>query len=90
MAAIVWDENAQTIFDTVIGNLPQFHRSIAEQLVKESAEMIASKREASKVEEEDLIRAFFNEVPPAFRDMMCRLFQQLDIQYQQYIDNGNT
>ncbi|MBN2482936.1 MAG: hypothetical protein JXD21_01880 [Candidatus Omnitrophica bacterium] len=89
MASVAWAKNAQDIFDKVIGNLPQFHRSIAEHLVKESAEAIAGARDSRTVEEEDLIKAFFCEVPPAFRDMMRRLFQQLEVPYKQYIEDGD-
>ena len=90
MSSIQWDKKAQDIFDTVIGNLPQFHRSIAEQLVKECAEEIAASRGSQSVQEKDLIEAFFREVPPAFRDMMRRLFQHLHIDYQQFVDDAGA
>lgn len=90
MSSLQWDKNAQDVFDTVIANLPQFHRSIAEQLVKECAEDLASSRGSQSVQEKDLIEAFFREVPPAFRDMMRRLFQQLHIEYKQYVDDAGA
>lgn len=82
---IKWNEKAKEIFDKVIGNLPQFHRSIAEQLVKETAESLARERSSEAVEEQDVVIAFFKEVPPAFKDMMKRLFSQHNIEYSQYI-----
>ena len=36
MPDIQWTPKAKEIFDKVISNLPQFHRTIAEKLVKES------------------------------------------------------
>ena len=82
---IKWDDKAKGDFDKIIENLPQFHRSIAEQLVKESAETQAKERNSEIVEEKDLVVAFFKEVPPAFKDMMKRLMNQQAIDYSQYI-----
>ena len=42
------------------------------------------------VEEKDLIEAFFREVPPAFRDMMRRLFQKLHVDYQKYVNDADA
>ncbi len=82
---IKWNDKAKEDFDKIIENLPQFHRTIAEQLVKESAEMQAQERKAEFVEEKDLVVAFFKEVPPAFKDMMKRLMNQQGINYSQYV-----
>ena len=78
-----WNNDAKELFDKVIGNLPQFHRSIAQVLVKETAEDLSGEQPVTKA---NLIRAFFKEVPPAFKDMMTRLFDQLKIDYAQYIN----
>ncbi len=83
--SIEWNKDAQEHFDKVIENLPQFHRSIAERLVKEKSEELAQGRNSTKVEDKDVVVAFFQEVPPAFKDMMKRLFGNLDIDYKQYI-----
>jgi hypothetical protein len=85
MTTMPWNQRSKEIFDKVIGNLPQFHRSIAEKLVKESAENLARERGVGEVEESDLIKAFFKEVPPAFKDMMTRLFEQLKVEYKDYV-----
>jgi len=74
-----WSLRARETFSKILVHLPQFHRSIAERLVKETAETIASQKGKTEVEEVDLIEAFFNEVPPAFKGMMERLFNQLGI-----------
>jgi hypothetical protein len=88
MQEIEWSHNAKEIFSKVIGTLPQFHRSIAERLVKESAQDLARSRGSQLVQEEDLIRAFFQEVPPAFKGMMKRLFQRLRIDYSQFVQDA--
>lgn len=84
MSEINWNPKAKEIFDKVIGNLPQFHRTIAERLVKESAEEIAKNKNLASVEEKELMEAFFKEIPPAFKDMMKRLFTKLNIDYEKY------
>jgi len=84
--SIKWNENTKNYFDKVIGNLPQFHRSIAEKLVKEKSEELAKQRGSELVQDQDMVRAFFQEVPPAFKDMMKRLFSQLNIDYSGCID----
>ncbi len=86
METLNWNPKAKEIFERVIFRLPQFHRSIAQRLVKESAEMLAKERKAQEVEEEDLIKAFFKEVPPAFKEMMQKLFDKLNIPYKNYIE----
>lgn len=80
-----WDDKAKEHFDKIIENLPQFHRSIAEQLVKESAETMAKQRNSEIVEDRDVVVSFFNEVPPAFKDMMKRLMSQQGVDYTQYV-----
>ena len=84
MPEMQWSAKAKEIFDKVISNLPQFHRSIAERLVKESAEEIAKNKKLTIVEEKELVEAFFQEIPPAFKDMMKRLFTKLGIEYEKY------
>lgn len=82
---IKWDNIAQEHFDKIVGNLPQFHRSIAERLVKQKAEELAQQRKSELVEDKDFITALFQEVPPAFKDMMKRLLEKQNVDYTQYI-----
>ena len=85
---IKWDDKASQIFDEVISNLPQFHRNIAKDLVKTRAEELACERGSECVEEKDLIVAFFQEIPPAFKEMMKRLFSHLNIDYSRFISES--
>ncbi|MFH1504911.1 MAG: DUF2621 family protein [Candidatus Omnitrophota bacterium] len=87
---IEWNQDAKSSFDKVISNLPQFHRSIAERLVKEKARELANQRNSQIVENQDVVRAFFQEVPPAFKDMMKRLFSQLNIDCCSYADESGN
>ncbi|MFA6281902.1 MAG: hypothetical protein WCY05_05320 [Candidatus Omnitrophota bacterium] len=84
MSEMNWDAKAKEIFEKVTSNLPQFHRTIAQKLVKESAEEIAKTKGLNTVEEKELVEAFFKEIPPAFKEMMKRLFTKLNIEYEKY------
>lgn len=83
--AIIWNGETKSKFDRILENLPQFHRTIAEQLIKQKSEELAEARDSKEVEDKDLVVAFFQEVPPAFKGMLQRLLSQLDIDYSQYI-----
>ena len=82
---IIWNGETKSKFDRIIENLPQFHRTIAEQLIKRKSEELAEARDSQEVEDKDLVVAFFQEVPPAFKGMLQRLLSQLNIDYSQYI-----
>ncbi|MCF7877534.1 MAG: DUF2621 family protein [Candidatus Omnitrophica bacterium] len=86
---IKWQDSAKDKFNKVIQSLPQFHRTIAERLVHQKAEEIAALRNSTLVEEKDLVKAFFQEVPPAFCEMMKRLFEHLNIDYSKYIEKSD-
>jgi len=85
---VIWNEETKSKCDRIIENLPQFHRTIAEQLIKQKSEELAKARDSKEVEDKDLIVAFFQEVPPAFKDMLERLLNQLNIDYSQYISQA--
>lgn len=81
---IIWNGETKSKFDRILENLPQFHRTIAEQLIKQKSEELAEARDSKEVEDKDLVVAFFQEVPPAFKGMLQRLLSQLNIDYSQY------
>ncbi len=85
---VKWSQEAKSVFDKVISNLPQFHRTIARQLVKNTAEDLARNSSRQEVLTEHCIKAFFKEVPPAFLEMMKKLMAKLGIEYEQYIDEA--
>ena len=87
---IKWNRETEDTFKRVIDHLPQFHKSIAEQLVKERSEELARARNCKYVEDKDLITAFFQEVPPAFKEMMKRRFAYLNIDYSQYLTDEQS
>lgn len=79
-----WQPQTQEKFRQVISRLPIFHRRIAESAVNRKAEENASLRNVSQVEEQDVIAAFFSDVPPPFYSMMIRLLDEAGFDYKKY------
>jgi len=79
-----WDPKTQEKFKTVISKLPIFHRRIAESAVYKKAQENALARSVSQVQEEDVIAAFFSDVPAPFYSMMIRLLEQTGFDYKKY------
>lgn len=79
-----WEAVAQEKFKMVISKLPIFHRHIAESAVKERAEESARLRASAQVQEQDIIAAFFSDVPSPFYSMMIRLLEQSGFDYKKY------
>jgi hypothetical protein len=81
---IVWEPVAFKKYEEMITKIPHFHRDIAKQVVNKRAEQNALERKASMVEEGDIIRAFFSEVPVTFYSLMVRLMEDVKFSYKQY------
>jgi len=85
MSEIRWDPDVEKRFNETVKKMPLFHRGIAENLVKERAEIIARDKNKSEVSEEEVVQAFFQEVPPAFKGMMKKLLHEMKIDYTKYV-----
>lgn len=79
-----WDNNTQERFRAMIGKIPVFHRHITENAVTIKAQELAKIRNSSKVEEQDVVGAFFSDVPSPFYSMMVRLLEQTGFDYKKY------
>lgn len=79
-----WEKEALAKFKSMIEKIPLFHRKIAEQVVHKKAELNAKERGSSVVEESDILRAFFSEVPLAFYSLMVRLLDEVGFNYKEY------
>lgn len=79
-----WDTQIQQKFKVMISKIPVFHRRIAESIVTKKAEENALARNAACVEEQDVIAAFFSDVPFPFYSMMVRLLEQTGFDYKKY------
>ncbi len=87
-----WEKSALTKYKNMIQRIPLFHREIADQVVTKKATQNAQKRGSEIVEECDILRAFFSEVPMTFYGLMIRLFEEVGFDYNKYdpSHNGKT
>ncbi|PIQ89207.1 MAG: hypothetical protein COV72_04190 [Candidatus Omnitrophica bacterium CG11_big_fil_rev_8_21_14_0_20_42_13] len=79
-----WDKTTQDKFKQMIEKIPVFHRRITESVVTKKAEKNAASRNAAEVEEQDVISAFFSDVPSPFYGMMVRLLEKSGFDYKKY------
>lgn len=79
-----WETNTQEKFKLMISKIPVFHRRITEEVVTKKSEKIAQSRNSQAVQEEDVISAFFSDVPSPFYSMMVRLLEQTGFDYKKY------
>ncbi len=81
---MVWESETENKFKNLISKIPVFHRHIAESVVRRQAEEIAALRNSSGVQEQDVVAAFFSDVPSPFYSMMIRLLGQNGFDYKKY------
>lgn len=79
-----WEPNTETRFKTMVSKIPVFHRAITEATVSKRAEELAGRRGSKEVEEQDVVSAFFSDVPSPFYSMMVRLLEQNGFDYKKY------
>ncbi len=87
-----WERNTQEKFRGMISKIPVFHRRITEEAIVKRAQENALMRNAAQIQEEDVISAFFYDVPSPFYSMMVRLMEQTGFDYHKYgfPRNGNN
>ncbi len=79
-----WEPKLEEKFKLMISRIPVFHRRITEEVVTKRAQELAGARGAKQVGEEDVITAFFSDVPSPFYGMMVRLLEQTGFDYKKY------
>lgn len=79
-----WEIATQDKFKTFIAKIPVFHRHITEEAVTKRAEELARLRSAPSVQEQDVVGAFFSDVPSPFYSMMIRLMDQTGFDYKKH------
>lgn len=79
-----WERGLEERFNLMISKIPLFHRQIAERVAKTAAEDYARQRNSPTVGEEDVVRAFLDEVPKPFYSMMIKLFDDVGFDYRKY------
>ncbi len=81
---MIWEVETERKFKTLISKIPVFHRHITESVVRRQAEIVAAARNAPVVGEQDVVAAFFSDVPSPFYSMMVRLLGQNGFDYKKY------
>lgn len=81
---MVWETETENKFKILISKIPVFHRHITESVVRRQAAEIAAQRNAPQVQEQDVVAAFFSDVPSPFYSMMVRLLGQSGFDYKKY------
>jgi hypothetical protein len=79
-----WEQSTREKFEHMIAKMPVFHRHLAEAAAFKKAEENAQSRGAGRVEDQDVIGAFFTEVPAAFYSMMVRHLEHSGFDYKKY------
>ncbi len=79
-----WQPQTKERFEAMIAKIPVFHRRITEEAVTKRSAEIAQARNSPQVQEEDVIGAFFSDVPSPFYSMMVRLLEQTGFDYKKY------
>lgn len=79
-----WNPEAEEKYKKMLGKIPLFHRQITQEVVDKMAPQNAQERGVQFVEEEDIIKAFFSEVPQTFYSIMIRLMEDVDFDYKKY------
>jgi hypothetical protein len=79
-----WNPEVKVRFKAFIAKIPVFHRHITEVAVTKRAQELAKERNSNQVQEEDVIAAFFSDVPSPFYSMMIRLLEQTGFDYKKY------
>ncbi|RJP29501.1 MAG: hypothetical protein C4533_00465 [Candidatus Omnitrophota bacterium] len=79
-----WDKNTEDKFKLFISKIPIFHRGITEIAVRKRAEENAISRKSAIIQEQDVLSAFFSDVPSPFYSMMVRVMEQSGFDYKKY------
>ena len=79
-----WEPKTKERFEAMISKIPVFHRRITEEAVIKRSEEIAQSRNSTQVQEQDVVGAFFSDVPSPFYSMMVRLLEQTGFDYKKY------
>ena len=79
-----WNSATKIKLAGMISKIPVFHRRITEEAVTKRAGELAHARGATQVEEQDVVGAFFTDVPSPFYSMMIRLLEQTGFDYRKY------
>lgn len=81
---MIWEKITEEKFKKILSKMPIFHRHMTEVTAVQKAESNARERGSRIVEEEDLLRAMFSEVPLQFYSLMIKLLDDVGFDYKKY------
>lgn len=81
---MTWEKSTEERFKKMLSKMPIFHRHMTEVTATQKAEVNAKQRGSRVVEEEDLLRAMFSEVPLQFYSLMVKLLETVGFDYKKY------
>ncbi len=81
---IEWEKEALAKYELMLSKIPLFHREITKQVVDKQAVINAQGRGASQVEECDILKSFFADVPKTFYSLMIRLMDEVGFDYKEF------
>jgi hypothetical protein len=81
---MTWEKMTEEKFRKMLVKMPIFHRHMTEVTATQKAETNARERGSRIVEEADLMRAMFSEVPLQFYSLMIRLLDNVGFDYKKY------
>ena len=81
---MTWEKITEEKFKKMLSKMPIFHRHITEITATQKAESNAKERGSRIVEEEDLLRGMFSEVPLQFYSLMIKLLDDVGFDYKKY------
>ena len=84
LVKMTWDKTTEEKFNRMLSKMPIFHRHMTEVTATQKAESNAKERNSRVVEEEDLMRAMFSEVPLQFYSLMIKLLDDVGFNYKKY------
>ncbi len=89
---MTWNPQTHDKFKLMISKIPVFHRGITEEAVTKRAHELAEQRKALSIDDQDVVGAFFTDVPSPFYSMMVRLLEQAGFDYRKcgYPRTNNT
>jgi collagenase-like PrtC family protease len=79
-----WDVDTKKKFDHIVGSVPESLRAMAEQVIAKMSEEIAKGRGATCIEQSDMVKAFMQYTPDAFKADMIKGLEELGINPKDY------
>ena len=81
---ITWEGQAETQFQTILKQIPDMIRGIAETRIKKKTHNNVKEYNRLVITEKYIVDSFFAETPAAFMDAMKNSMKDLGVDYAQY------